>query len=169
MCIFFCKILAIMNGRAVNFKSKVSIWMDNRKNGRGKRNPDRKGINTSWMAFKEPALCEDIVCCYVSQEILKMMQWVENQVNQRIWVIMEMGKMSKVKFWSLCLHGGMEPQCASGSVVNFACRPLVKLEKYSCLGKPLFLIHFFIGHHVIFKLNFYYRLLYWKEDVTKLI
>ena len=70
---------------------------------------------------------------------------------------------------SLGLHRGMEPQCANVSAVSFAGSPLVELETYSCLGKPLFLIHFFIGHHVIFKLNFSCRLLYWKEDAAKLI
>ena len=44
---------------------------------------------------------------------------------------------------SIGLHRGMEPQCASLSVVSFAGSPLVELEIENILRKLLFLILFF--------------------------
>lgn len=85
---------------------------------------------------------------------------------------MEVGKRSEVKgliIVSLRPPRGMEPQSANVSVVSLADSPMVELDTNISLGKPLFLIHFFIGYQVIFKLNFSCRLLFWEKDTTKLI
>ena len=66
------------------------------------------------MVFGVPALCGTIL---YAVKICHLLENCKNDViskktvNQKVWVIMDVGKMSEVKFWSLCLvlHRGKEP------------------------------------------------------------
>lgn len=69
---------------------------------------------------------------------MEIMQQVK--VNQKVWDIMETGKMSEVKMWSLhllTLHRGMEHGSANVIAVTFAGSPMLELDTNSSLANPL--------------------------------
>lgn len=84
-------------------------------------------------------------------------------------VIMEMGKNVRSEGLITQRNGASICQHECGQLERQIDSPMVELDTNICLGRPLLLVRFSIGHQVIFKLNFSYRLLCWEEDATKLI